>query len=108
MRLFDIEMDPRPRLDGWCPGKYLGPCFTCDERFIGDKRSHTCADCAYNDYDLLDKHLTDGNKKVYYPISKIEGFRRTGAPLLDFINRFKSNNPDREVKYYRQGYWIIN
>ncbi len=40
-----------PRKGGWCPGNYAGKCCLCKESFIGNKRSHTCADCAYKDID---------------------------------------------------------
>lgn len=37
----------RPKKGGWAPGSYMGNCITCEQDYIGDKRSHTCADCAY-------------------------------------------------------------
>jgi hypothetical protein len=40
--------DPRPPKGGWAPGAYLCRCRTCGDRFGGDKRAMSCADCAYH------------------------------------------------------------
>lgn len=45
--MFDFKIDNRERFLGWCPGEYIGKCNKCSCTFIGDKRSTTCADCAY-------------------------------------------------------------
>ena len=45
----DIKpQDERQRKDGWCAGDYLCTCRSCGCRYVGDKRSWECADCAYN------------------------------------------------------------
>lgn len=41
--------DPRPQRFAWAPGNYSCKCWTCDKDFIGHKRAHLCAPCAYND-----------------------------------------------------------
>ena len=93
------KVSDRPRLGGWCPGDYAVPCSTCKKTFGGDKRAFTCADCAYHDIDLLAADILRSERaqeaclKVHYPDSKI-GLRRTGGPLLDFINLFLKSNPE--------------
>lgn len=47
-RLVDAKHDQRPRRGAWAPGDYFHhSCVDCGESFIGDKRAHECADCAY-------------------------------------------------------------
>jgi len=48
-RLADIiaQADERPQKGAWAPGNYLNECDQCGFTFVGDKRSYTCADCAY-------------------------------------------------------------
>ncbi|WP_398479265.1 hypothetical protein [Tardiphaga sp.] len=41
------KRDARPKLNGWMPGVFLLRCSGCDEKYQGDKRSRSCADCAY-------------------------------------------------------------
>ncbi len=41
------KRDARPKLNGWMPGPFLLRCSGCDEKYQGDKRSRSCADCAY-------------------------------------------------------------
>jgi len=41
--------DKRPLKNGWAPGNYVGKCGTCNNKYVGDKRSIICADCAYPD-----------------------------------------------------------
>lgn len=43
----DYKHDDRPQRFGWAPGNYCNECMECDAKFIGDKRAHQCADCAY-------------------------------------------------------------
>lgn len=40
--------DNRPKKNGFAPGYYSCTCQCCGERFMGDKRSIECADCAYD------------------------------------------------------------
>ena len=100
----------RPALAGWCPGDYISSCSTCKESFGGDKRSYTCADCAYHDADILQAALDiDKPVKVYYPDSH-RGLHSKGGPLIDFINRFLEEHPKYVGTYYRhgdEGYWEI-
>jgi hypothetical protein len=39
--------DARQRRGAWAPGAYYCLCTDCEQMFIRDKRSVTCADCAY-------------------------------------------------------------
>lgn len=41
------KRDNRAALSGWKPGVFLLRCSGCDEKYQGDKRSRSCADCAY-------------------------------------------------------------
>lgn len=43
----NYKEDHRAPKGGWCDGNYLCECFRCRAKFIGDKRSLICADCAY-------------------------------------------------------------
>ncbi len=40
--------DSRPAKGNWLPGKYCSVCPFCGEPYIGDCRSRSCADCAYD------------------------------------------------------------
>lgn len=48
MSFADYKRDDRPQRGAWAPGNYCCSCCTCDAKFIGDKRAHECADCAYD------------------------------------------------------------
>ncbi len=39
--------DEREAKDGWCKGGYTCVCIRCQKSYFGDKRSWSCADCAY-------------------------------------------------------------
>jgi len=55
--------DPRPAKGGWAPGDYMNTCTTCGAAFTGcDKRSWTCADCAYAKSDA--PMTPDDNKEL--------------------------------------------
>lgn len=41
------KVDGRPALSGWKPGVFLLRCSGCDEKYQGDRKSRSCADCAY-------------------------------------------------------------
>jgi len=41
------KVDARPKLNGWVPGRFLLRCSGCDEKYQGDRKSRSCADCAY-------------------------------------------------------------
>jgi len=41
------KTDGRPKLNGWIPGRFLLRCSGCDEKYQGDRKSRSCADCAY-------------------------------------------------------------
>lgn len=41
------KRDARPKLSGWIPGPVLRRCSGCDEKYTGDVKSKSCADCAY-------------------------------------------------------------
>jgi hypothetical protein len=41
------KVDGRAKLNGWMPGRFLQRCSDCDEKYQGDRRSRSCADCAY-------------------------------------------------------------
>lgn len=43
----DYKRDERPATRGWVPGNYFCLCADCGAQFIGHKRCHQCADCAY-------------------------------------------------------------
>lgn len=43
----NAQVDERPELHGWAPGDYLCRCRDCGQEYIGDKRSYSCANCAY-------------------------------------------------------------
>ena len=43
------KQDSRPQRGWWAPGSYLNKCLSCGEKFIGDKRAGSCADCAYRE-----------------------------------------------------------
>jgi hypothetical protein len=43
-----MKEDKRPQRHGWAPGGYWRKCRTCNDDYMGDKRSWICADCAYN------------------------------------------------------------
>lgn len=49
-----LKHDKRPQRGWWAPGGYFQKCHSCGENFAGDKRSGTCADCAYAALILLD------------------------------------------------------
>lgn len=40
--------DERDARGGWCKGAYTCVCKTCGSSYFGDKRSYSCADCAYS------------------------------------------------------------
>jgi len=39
--------DDRPMRGGWAPGGYIRVCVDCNQKFFGDKRAVSCADCAH-------------------------------------------------------------
>jgi hypothetical protein len=41
------KRDSRPKLSGWIPGPVLRRGSGCDEKYTGDVKSKSCADCAY-------------------------------------------------------------
>lgn len=41
------KSDGQPKLNGWVPGRFLLRCSCCDEKYQGDRKSRSCADCAY-------------------------------------------------------------
>lgn len=41
------KVDGRAKLGGWMPGRFLLRCSGCDEKYQGDRKSRSCADCAY-------------------------------------------------------------
>lgn len=41
------KVDGRAKLHGWLPGRFLLRCSGCDEKYQGDRKSRSCADCAY-------------------------------------------------------------
>jgi hypothetical protein len=43
------EQDHRPQNGAWAPGNYFCKCVPCGNTFLGDKRAHECAPCAYKD-----------------------------------------------------------
>lgn len=43
----DLKEDKRPPFNGWAGGDYECLCLACRDKFLGDKRCLTCADCAY-------------------------------------------------------------
>jgi hypothetical protein len=45
--MMTFKEDNRPKRNGWAKGEYTNKCRDCGERYIGDKRSWQCADCAY-------------------------------------------------------------
>lgn len=52
MNMFNLmpTRDDRPKKDGLCTGDYINiSCSDCKKPFMGDKRSLTCAPCAYKD-----------------------------------------------------------
>lgn len=55
MNLSEYKKDNRPMRLGWAPGDYTNRCHTCSSGFIGDKRAWTCADCAYEDKQVIDQ-----------------------------------------------------
>jgi len=65
--------DSRPKRYFWAPGNYLCMCCLCDDKFIGDKRASTCADCAYDDWVPTHRHVkTGGLYMVTYPTAVLE------------------------------------
>ena len=42
-----LKPDHRPKRLGWAPGDYFCMCAQCGAHYLGDKRSWTCAPCAY-------------------------------------------------------------
>lgn len=42
------KRDGRAKFGGWIPGHVLRACASCDEKYIGDLKSKSCADCAYD------------------------------------------------------------
>jgi hypothetical protein len=50
----DWKTDDRPKRFGWAPGDYTCQCPFCKDKYMGDKRSMICADCAYSgEHDTL-------------------------------------------------------
>lgn len=49
--LKNAKHDDRPYIEGkgWGPGGYICVCKLCGDNYIGEKRSWSCADCAYKD-----------------------------------------------------------
>lgn len=47
--LYPIEDSELPAFGGWAPGSYLCRCVHCEKQFFGEKRSTSCATCAYKD-----------------------------------------------------------
>ena len=47
MKWDEMKEDKRPKKGAWAPGYYTNKCQECGDGFIGDKRAHSCADCAY-------------------------------------------------------------
>jgi hypothetical protein len=74
MPLIKFEKDPRPRKGMWCPGEYLCKCHHCKKRFIGDKRSTTCADCAYEMSELVIMELSPAEAEMIRELREAKAF----------------------------------
>jgi hypothetical protein len=88
----DFKQSDLPRRGAWAPGKYLHKCSTCSEKFMGDKRALTCADCAYSLAETgpikmeVMSHL--GQAEPYKRIAELEAALRPfvfGDPALEEI-----------------------
>lgn len=42
------KIDSRPQKEWYAPGDYLCHCRMCEQKYMGDKLSFVCADCAYS------------------------------------------------------------
>lgn len=54
---FEYKIDTRAPLNGWCKGNYSCNCPSCNDNYMGDKRSSMCADCAYDKEKVLELKL---------------------------------------------------
>lgn len=66
-----MKIDKRPKKGAWAPGDYVGTCCQCGEKFIGDKRAQSCANCAY------------GGKSCALCIKKDEEIKRLQKELCE-------------------------
>lgn len=55
MNLADYKEDNRPMRLGWAPGNYTNKCNQCGDLYFSDKRAWMCADCAYDDKQVIDQ-----------------------------------------------------
>lgn len=81
----DYKRDDRPAKDAWAPGNYCCSCAACGDKFIGDKRCHVCADCAYNPIPRppqYTQHIVDW---MFWKL-------RVGLPIM-------KNPPRKEIPY---------
>lgn len=53
--MINYKEDKRKQKRGYAPGNYINICPTCKEKFLGDKRAFSCADCAYDDSKWMEK-----------------------------------------------------
>lgn len=83
----ELSEDPRPTQGSWAPGKYYCLCQVCGNRFVGDKRSMSCAPCAYGDEKC---HAGKDGDCVH-----------AGCPQLRIGDRFRNHPNPRRTKRER-------
>jgi len=45
----DAKISEKKQRGAWAPGNYIRKCIMCGDKFMGDKRAFSCADCAYKE-----------------------------------------------------------
>lgn len=79
------KTDQRPQKGAWAPGDYMCRCMTCQAYFHGDKRAHSCADCAYKLPAVLLDEIQEINPLPKSNLSYQEAMKLlSGKPLPKF------------------------
>lgn len=84
------KVDSRPQKGLWGPGHYANTCIFCKERFIGDKRAHICADCAYRpDRAILNDDGIVTIDNIALPVKADDDFTTTEwDKILDYYPKY--------------------
>ena len=102
----DIKVDSRPHLNGWAIGGYCCTCKKCDQKYMGDKRSTECADCAYKTEEdkaaaLQDYLRFNLNSEIKVRLRK-KGYERLMALHNEAFYRTNGAIKEVDIDFFKQ------
>lgn len=103
--LTGVAVDTRPALHGWAPGDYICRCRECEKEYTGDKRSWTCADCAYGFEDKKAKELQSYlrfnlNSEIKVKLTE-KGYRRLVELHNEIAIRTRGAIKTVDIEYFK-------